>query len=135
MATKAPTAKAAPKKASAAKTPKLAVVGEETAEEANAKDAPALKIKEMVDRVIATSGVSNRKNVRLVIDATLNELVKALQAGEAPHLPGVGRMRVQSQRNDETSGLHMTLKLRRPVAKPSAQKDEKEALAEAGEDS
>lgn len=134
MATKAPTPKAASKAATAPKIAKLAVVGDDTVQTDVAKDAPMLKIKDMVDRVIATSGVTNRKNVRQVVEATLAELVKSLQAGEVTNLPGIGRLRVNNQREDET-GLHMTLKLRRPVAKPAAEKDGKEALAEVGEDS
>lgn len=140
MTSKAATPKAASKSAAtrkpaaAAAKPVEAKNPEAVDPDDGAKDAAMLKIKVLVDRVITTSGVSNRKNVRQVVEATLAELVKALQAGEAPNLPGVGRLRVANTRED-ASGLHMTLKLRRPNAKAASEKDGKEALAEVGEDS
>lgn len=136
MATKAPTRTLADSVKAPEKVTKLKVaVAEKTdADDGAAKSADTLKIKELVDRVVATSGVSNRKNVRQVVEATLLELVKALQAGEVTNLPGVGRLRVANQRDDEAA-LFMTLKLRRPRPKAAGENDAKQALADDGEDS
>lgn len=98
------------------------------------QDAPAkvvsqMKVKDLIERVAVATDV-NRKEVRVIVDAVLAELGKALEANESLNLPPFGRVRIANQKSD-ASGQMMTLKLRRGGEKHSA----KEALAEPSEES
>ncbi|MES2434662.1 MAG: HU family DNA-binding protein [Pseudomonadota bacterium] len=150
----AKTSKAAPKttaKSAAAKPaiarktaakPKIAVVEakpqvkEESMNEvveinaAGAKVVAMMKVKDLIDRV-ATASDQNKKDVRAIVEATLAELGKALEAGETLILPPLGRVRIANQKSDAT-GQMMTLKLRRGGEKKPG-KNAAEALAAADE--
>lgn len=98
--------------------------------EAGAKVVAMMKVKDLIDRV-ATASDQNKKDVRAIVEATLAELGKALEAGETLILPPLGRVRIANQKSD-ASGQMMTLKLRRGGEnKPG--KNAGEALAEASE--
>lgn len=132
MATKKPTAKPTAKstaKPAAVVEPQIDLVQDNDAESAPEQ----LRIKELLDRV-ATATDLNKNKVRAIVEATLNELGKALQAGEGINLPQLGKIRIVNSR-EEDQGTIMTLKLRRMAAKPAGEILGKEALAEVGEDS
>jgi nucleoid DNA-binding protein len=128
--TKSSTARKASAVAKAAEKPQTEVspMPEET-EETLVKVATQMKVKDLIERVAAATDL-NKKDVRAIVDATLAELGKALEANESLNLPPFGRLRIANQKSD-ASGQMMTLKLRRGGEKHSA----KEALAEPGEDS
>lgn len=94
-----------------------------------AKVVAQMKVKDLIARV-ATATDLNKKDVRVIVDAVLAELGKALEASESLNLPPFGRLRIANQKSD-ASGQMMTLKLRRGGEKHAS----KEALAEPGEDS
>ncbi len=98
--------------------------------ESGAKVVAMMKVKDLIDRV-ATASDQNKKDVRAIVEATLAELGKALEAGEALILPPLGRVRIANQKSD-AAGQIMTLKLRRGGEKKRG-KYAGEALAEAGE--
>jgi len=98
--------------------------------EASAKVVAQMKVKDLIDRVAAASD-HNKKDVRAIVEATLAELGRALEAGEILNLPPFGRVRIANQKSD-ASGQMMTLKLRRGGEKKPA-KNDGEALAEADE--
>jgi nucleoid DNA-binding protein len=98
-------------------------------EDAPAKVVAQMKVKDLIERV-ATATDLNRKDVRVIVDAVLTELGKALEANESLNLPPFGRVRIANQKSD-ASGQMMTLKLRRGGEKQGA----KEALAEPSEES
>ncbi|WP_426031895.1 HU family DNA-binding protein [Cypionkella sp. TWP1-2-1b2] len=98
--------------------------------ESGAKVVALMKVKHLIDRVAAASD-QNKKDVRAVVEATLAELGKALEAGETLILPPLGRVRIANQKSD-TTGQIMTLKLRRGGEKKPG-KNAAEALAEASE--
>jgi nucleoid DNA-binding protein len=92
-----------------------------------------LRLKGLVDRVIAASG-AKKPAARSVTEAVLKELGDALSAGQVLNLPGLGKLRVT--RPAEGPAGAMTLKLRRPA--PGSEKPAEaaaEPLADAGEDS
>ena len=93
--------------------------------------AVALRVKDLVDRV-ATAGDFKKKDVRDIVEATLAELGRALEAGQVLNLPPFGKLRVGRSR-DLANGSMMTLKLRRVPAKTGGKKAEIEGLAAAGE--
>ena len=112
---KAPAQAKAPALAKApAKAPALALVGAET-EPAVAKAAPGpgLRLKQLVDRVVAATG-GKKKGVKDIVEATLAQMGTALQQGEALNLPAFGKLRVV--RSGAESGGAMTLKLRQVTA-------------------
>ena len=88
----------------------LSVVGAEDAEGAvNGKAASGLRLKELVDRVVAATG-GKKKDVKQVVEATLVAMGAALQKGESLNLPAFGKLRVARQGAE--GGGAMTLKLR-----------------------
>lgn len=92
--------------------------------------ADQLRIKDLLDRVAVATDL-NKNKVRSIVEATLSELGKALEAGEGVNLPQLGKIRIVNSRSED-QGTIMTLKLRRSAAK--AGKDSaNEALAELGE--
>ncbi len=123
-----PAAKA--KAVPAAEVPSATVEGAAAAVE---KASVELKLRDLVGKVVATTGVK-KPQVRSTIDAVLKELGAALAAGQVLNLPGLGKARVV--RAAEVPGGVMTIKLRQP--NPNAEKpadSAAEPLAEAGEDS
>ena len=138
MAT-APAKKSTPGKTTKKATPQKVAVSEGVAQdaaaagEAAAKLVSVVKVKDLVDRVVSASD-QNKREVRVIVEATLLELGKALEAGESLNLPPLGKLRIANQRSDD-QGVAMTLKLRRGGENKPGKKAEKEALAEVGEDS
>lgn len=127
--------KPAAKKPAAAKAsaPETAPASSDVAGAAAEKANVELRLKALVDRVIAASG-AKKAAARSVTEAVLKELGDALSSGQVLNLPGLGKMRVA--RAAEGPAGAMTLKLRRPG--PGAEKpagSAAEPLAEAGEDS
>lgn len=120
--------KAAPKPAKVALEP---VVVEEA--EVAAKVVASMRVKDLIERVSAAAD-QNKKDVRAIVEATLAELGKALEAGESLNLPPFGKIRIANQKGD-ASGQMMTLKLRRGGERKPGKNAGKEALAEVGEDS
>lgn len=126
MATKTTKAAAAP---TAKATPATAAPAPAAADD-EAEDAVAVQLrnKEFLERVALATDL-NKNKVREIVDATLNELGKALEAGEGVNLSGLGKIRIVNSRNEE-NGAIMTLKLRRMQPKPG-ESTAKETLAEA----
>ncbi len=81
-------------------------MGSETAGKAGS----GLRLKELVERVVAATG-AKKKGVKDIVEATLTQLSEALQKGESLNLPVLGKMRVA--RAGSEGGGAMTLKLRR----------------------
>jgi nucleoid DNA-binding protein len=124
------TKKAAPVKLAATEG---AVLDTAATGEATATLVSVVKVKDLIERVVSTSD-QNKREVRVIVEATLLELGKALEAGESLNLPPLGKLRIANQRRDD-QGVAMTLKLRRGSENKQGKKAEKEALAEVGEDS
>lgn len=87
---------------------------------------PGIKLKDLVDRVVESSGVK-RKDAKPAIEAFLVELDNALASGESISLARLGKLRVVRPAAEGTGG--MTLKLRKPAPGEGKGKSEKEALA------
>lgn len=105
-----------PAKAAPAKAP----VKGSAARQGAADPGVSVRLKDLIDRVVATAGVK-KKDARPVIEATLKHLGEALAAGEALILQPLGRLRV-SRTNPGKGGDTLTLKLRRPGGdKPAAE--------------
>ncbi|NEX44776.1 HU family DNA-binding protein [Pseudotabrizicola algicola] len=128
-----PTSKPGPKGIPA---PKPKVVAETAAEgdepasaAAGTARAGSLKLRQLVDRVVETTG-AKKKGVKDIVEATLAALGDALAKGEELNLPGVGKVRVAKSVDREGRSM-MTLKVRGSgTPKP---KQPKEALADAEE--
>ncbi len=120
---------AKPKLVPSGDAPALAVVGE--GEAAEGKGGSGLRLKELVDRVVAATG-GKKKDVKGLVEATLLQMGAALQKGESLNLPTFGKVRIARQSKEE--GGAMTLKLRQGGGGGGGKgkgKAEKEALAEA----
>ena len=78
-----------------------------------------MRLKDLVDHVTKTSGLK-KKDVRIVVQATLARIGAALQKGDSMALAGLGKLRVV--RAAPGAGGAMTLKLRMatPGAKPAS---------------
>ncbi len=100
-----------------------------SAEGAEAK--VALRLKELIDRIVATVGVK-KKDAKPVIEATLKHLGDALEAGESLILQPLGRLRVNKARGT-ASGDMLTVKLKRSGGGKPAAKPARQGLAEDGE--
>lgn len=124
----APKPKAVPRPAQAALSPAVDPLAGSASAEVVAH--PALKLRELVERVVETTG-GKKKGVKEIIEATLNQLGAALAKGEELNLPGVGKVRV-ARSVDRDGRAMMTLKMRGTAA--PKKKDPQETLAEAGED-
>lgn len=92
-----------------------------------AEKATALKLRELVDRVVGATG-AKKKVARELVEATLAQLGAALAKGEELNLPGVGKVRV-AKSADKAGRSLMTLKVRSAGAAKA-----KEPLAEVAED-
>ena len=127
-AAKAKTTRASKAKSATAKSAPEAAVSEA---EAPAAAASNVRLKDIIERVIATTD-QNRKDVKIIIESALEEIAKTLMAAEAMILPPLGRLRVVKTSTDD-EGVSMTVKLRKVGEKQQSKSGEKEALAEAGE--
>ncbi len=92
---------------------------------------PMLRKKELFDRVVEATG-AKRKDVKLIVEATLDALGKALASGEGLALPPLGKARVNRQK-DLASGEMLMVKLRRGGAGGGQSEAANEALEEAAE--
>ncbi len=98
------------------------------------------KIKELLEQVTEQSSV-NKKDVRKVVEAVLEQLGEALKRGESLSLPGLGRVRVIAKATAENPVLKLRM---RPAdltkvrgagkSDASAGADDAEALADDSED-
>ena len=109
-----------------------AMAGDAAEGDAKAKGAVGLRLKELVDRVVAATG-GKKKGVKEIVEATLTQMGEALQRGESLNLPAFGKARVTRPATE--AGGAMTVKLRQGTGSPGAGKPVKESLAEDGEDS
>ncbi len=71
--------------------------------DAAAKVVAQLRVKDLIERV-ASASEQNKKDVRLIVEATLAELGKALETGESLNLPPLGKVRIANQRSDDYGG-------------------------------
>lgn len=92
---------------------------------------PALKKKDLIERVTARSDVKKR-DVKSVVEAVLEVLGDALSKGEELNIPPFGKAKVNRQK-DLAVGEKMVVQLRRGGQKQGPGKKQKVALAEAGE--
>ena len=95
-----------------------------------------LRAKDLVARVAEATG-AKIKDIKITVEATLSELGKALDAGEALNLPPLGRVKITPAK-EEGGSAPMKLKLRRGAGNggnSTRKAAEKEGLAEDGEDS
>jgi DNA-binding protein HU-alpha len=81
-----------------------------------------LRLKDLLDHVTKASGFK-KKDVKVVVEATVAQIGAALRKGEAWTLPGLGRLRVV--RVAAEAGGAMTLKLRLPTPGAKAGADAK----------
>ncbi len=131
-----PTKKSSPAKGPAAKVsaPKKAAVVDAPAAVATTPGEAVghLRLKDLVDRVVAATGVKPKEGRDLVL-ATLAELAASLDRGDAINLPELGKIRV-ARRGDAADGTtSMVLKLRRGGPSGPRNKEGQEALAVASE--
>lgn len=130
-----PAARRSAAKAAAAKPVRPAATAEDgttpNAATSAAAVSGALRLKGLIERVAATTG-GKKKAVKDIVEATLAELSKALEAGEPINLPGLGRIRVKAAKEGSTPAA-MTLKRRAGARGEGKKKVEKEPLAEGGE--
>lgn len=89
------------------------------------------RFKDLVGRV-AKSLEKNNNQVREVVEATLAELGKAFDNGEALHVLPLGKVKVHRSR-PAGSGTAIMLKLRRNGASKGGEKSEKDAIADSGQ--
>lgn len=116
-------------KATAAPAPETTEAEAEATAEAMEKSGGALKLRELVARVVEATG-AKKKGARELVEATLVQLGEALAKGEELNLPGVGKVRV-ARSGDKEGRSVMVLKVRGAGA--AKKKEPKEALAETEE--
>ena len=95
---------------------------------AKGRAASGLRLKELVERVVAATG-GKRKGVKEVVEATLLLMGEALHRGESLNLPAFGKLRVA--RAGTEGGGAMTLKLRQTTGGGARANSGKESLADA----
>lgn len=98
-------------------------------------DGVEMKKPELVDRVVARSGLK-KKDVKPAVEAMLAVMGQALSDGEELNLQPFGKLRV-ARRKDLANGQVLTIKLRRSgpsIQETAAPLAGREGLAEAGED-
>lgn len=88
----------------------------------------ALKLKDLIDRVVEKSG-AKKKDVKPVIDATLTVLGEALAAGEGLFLPPLGRLHVNRTKELATGDV-LILKLKRAGTEKTVPNGRQQRLAE-----
>lgn len=92
-------------------------------------DAGSMKKKDLIDRVMATTG-AKKSVVREIVEATLTVLGDALSKGTMLNLPPFGKAKV-SRPSDALSGKAMTVKLRRGQGAGKGAGKASQALADA----
>lgn len=88
---------------------------------------PTLKLRDLIARVVEAKG-GNKKGVKDIVEATLEQLGAALAKGEDLNLPGLGKGRV-ARTTEKDGRTMMVLKLRSLGAAKT-----KDPLAAPGED-
>jgi DNA-binding protein HU-alpha len=91
-----------------------------------------LKKQELVERIVKASD-ARKKDIKLILEATLGALGDALSAGEELNLPPLGKIKVNRQKTEGGAEV-LILKLRRGGGKVGEAADPKEGLAEEDED-
>lgn len=119
--------------AKAAKPAAKPVVVVETPAPSTPTAGGTLRAKDLIARVAGATG-AKVKDIKATVEATLAELGRALDAGEALNLPPLGRVKITPAKT-AGSTQPMKLKLRRGAGGAQRNKQDKEALAEVGEDS
>jgi DNA-binding protein HU-alpha len=89
---------------------------------------PVLKKPELIDRVVAETGMK-KKDVKPVVEAMLNVLGLGLAKGEEMNLPPLGKVMI-NRTKDLAKAKVIVTKVRQPKA---AAPEEKDPLAEAAE--
>ena len=100
-----------------------------SSQEATGAGAQALRKKELIERVIAQSGMK-KKDVKPVVEATLAVLGEALAKHEDLNLRPMGKLVIQRTK-DVGNGEVLIARIRRPAEKPAD--TPKDPLAEAAE--
>jgi DNA-binding protein HU-alpha len=98
----------------------------------DANQSAALKKQEIVARVADLSG-AKRKDVKVILEATLQVLGEALSKGEELNLPPLGKVKVNRAKAEGGTEI-LTLRLRRSDGGDNDRKARKEGLAQDGED-
>ncbi len=140
-AKKTPTAKSTnPAAHKAAGSGKPALASVKPADERCESDAseigknPVLRLRDLVNRV-SEGHDHKKKDIKEIIETALAEMAKALDNNENMMLPSLGKVRIVRQ-GDVATGVPMTLKLRRSNPASSTEvADDKDSLAQDGEDS
>jgi len=128
-----PKAAAAPKPAAARTAPKAAAKpAAASVNKPAASEGESVKKKALYDRVAALSGAKKR-DVKVIVEATLAVLGKALSDGEELQLPPLGKLRVSRQKSANGSE-NLVLRLRRAGGATENKKEHKEGVAPVGED-
>lgn len=114
--------------AKAAPAPAEPAVEAEVVEATDDATPPIVNRRALFDRVKARSGKIKGRDVRMVMDAVLDELGESIVAGETVKIPALGVIKVRRKR--EMPGANMVvLKLRRKKRRPEGN----DPLAEAAE--
>ena len=116
---------AKPKKSTPVKTlaaaPTAAIVrpvivgGSDQSDSAAAQRPMAIKKQEFFDRVLE-KGDMKKNEMKPCVEAALEVIGEALLAGEALHLPPLGKLKVQNVKEVGNGAKALTLKLRTPKA-------------------
>lgn len=115
-------------KAAPAPAPAEPAVEAEVVEATDDATPPIVNRRALFDRVKARSGKIKGRDVRMVMDAVLDELGESIVAGETVKIPALGVIKVRRKR--EMPGANMVvLKLRRKKRRPEGN----DPLAEAAE--
>lgn len=102
------------------------VLDGEAGDAAVSKANTGLRLKDLVDRVVAATG-GKKKGIKEIVEATLAQMGDALQKGESLNLPAFGKVRVARA---DTGGV-MTLKMRQGTGGGGKGKAAKEPIADA----
>jgi nucleoid DNA-binding protein len=78
-----------------------------------------MRLKDLIDHVTAASGFK-KKDVKLVVEATLAHIGDALHKGESMTLAGFGRLRVVRTAAEGDGAVTLKLRKMNPGAKPDA---------------
>ena len=128
MATKPTTPKnpAKPKAAPKAGTSALVNGALEPVEDVVDAVAADMRLRDLVDLVTQSSGLK-KKDVKLVVEATLAQIGAALEKGQSLNLAGLGKMRVVRAASESGGAITLKLRLGSPGVKPGAVSDDQDA--------
>lgn len=82
---------------------------------------PEVKKKDLIERIVARSGLK-RRDVKPAVEAMLEELAAAVQAGEELNLPPFGKLKI-TRSKDLANARVYHCRLRQPEAGPPAASD------------